>query len=329
MIAKVSNVSTFQVPIHATLNDTPVRVLALADQDVAHITEMFSSLRRMTRLSAIVPLAAIVLSASAASAQSPLGSAQNFAVLAGVAVTCTNSTVTGDVGVWPGSAVTQTVCPVAGMVHPADVVANRAFLDFISAYNNLRDHPPACDATLTGPLNDTLLPGVYCVDATAKAGVLMLDAQGQVNAVWTFLVDGALTGTNFKVVMLNGGQPCNVDWWVKGAATLTDSTFLGTILAGAAITVTRGTFIGHALATAAATLTGAPTLPLAVSACRSSSGGLPPDVDKCEEHHDKDGDGHDTDKDKDKDHKDKDNDKDHKDSDRKDKNHESKDKKRG
>jgi hypothetical protein len=33
MITKVSNVSTFQVPIHATLNGTPVRILALGDQE--------------------------------------------------------------------------------------------------------------------------------------------------------------------------------------------------------------------------------------------------------------------------------------------------------
>jgi hypothetical protein len=33
MITKVSNVSTFQVPIHATLNGSPVRILALGDQD--------------------------------------------------------------------------------------------------------------------------------------------------------------------------------------------------------------------------------------------------------------------------------------------------------
>jgi hypothetical protein len=31
--AKVSNVSTFQVPIHATLNGTPVRILALGEQE--------------------------------------------------------------------------------------------------------------------------------------------------------------------------------------------------------------------------------------------------------------------------------------------------------
>ena len=233
------------------------------------MTKLCSSLRRMTRFSAIVPLAAIVLTASAASAQSPLGSAESFAALAGTAVTCTNSAVTGDVGVWPGTAVTQTVCPVVGTVHAGDGVAQEAFLDFISAYNNLRDNPPTCDLTLTGTLaGQVLLPGVYCVDAVAKTGTLMLDAQGDANAVWTFLVDGALTGTNFSVVMINGGQPCNVDWWVRAAATMTTSNFLGTILAGAASTVTGGTFNGHALATAAVTLTGT-----TITACQATGHG--------------------------------------------------------
>lgn len=220
----------------------------------------------------LVPFAALLYSTSpgfAAAFAPSLGSASSFAVLAGTAVTCTDSTVNGDVGVWPGSAVTQDGCTVAGTVHAGDSVAEQAYLDFIGAYNNLRDNPPACDDTLTGTLaNEVLLPGVYCVDATAKTGTLFLDAQGDANAVWVFLVDGALTGTNFNVVMLNGGEPCNVYWWVDDAATLTDSNFLGTILAGAAITITRGTFTGNALATAAVTLTGTTT-----TACEATGGG--------------------------------------------------------
>ena len=46
------------------------------------------------------------------------------------------------------------------------------------------------------------MPGVYCVDAVAKTGTLTLDANGDANAVWIFLVDGALTGTNFNVVTI-------------------------------------------------------------------------------------------------------------------------------
>ena len=33
MTTKVTNVSTFQVPIHATLNGRPVRILALGEQE--------------------------------------------------------------------------------------------------------------------------------------------------------------------------------------------------------------------------------------------------------------------------------------------------------
>ena len=65
-------------------------------RNVAHMNTIFSSLQRVTRLSAIA-LVAVVLNASAASAQSPL----QFAVLGGTAVTCTGSLVIGDVGVWP------------------------------------------------------------------------------------------------------------------------------------------------------------------------------------------------------------------------------------
>jgi hypothetical protein len=215
-------------------------------------------LPRPGRLWAAAALAMLASSGPAASAQQPPASTSTFAVLAGTAVTCTDSTITGDVGVFPGSAVTRTGCRISGTVHRADAAAEQAYLEFVSRYNDLRDHPPACERTLTGTLaGQVLMPGVYCVDATAKTGTLTLDAGGDPNAAWTFLVDGALTGTNFNVVMINGGDACNVTWWVRDAATLTTSTFLGTVLAGAAITVTGGSFSGDALAKAAVTLTDA------------------------------------------------------------------------
>ncbi|HWR97407.1 MAG TPA: post-COAP-1 domain-containing protein, partial [Candidatus Methanoperedens sp.] len=48
----------------------------------------------------------------------------------------------------------------------------------------------------------------------------------------------------------------NVYWVTAEAATLTDSVFIGSILAGTSVTVTRGTVDGQALAKAAVTLTG-------------------------------------------------------------------------
>ncbi len=226
------------------------------------------------RLVAIVVFAALLSAvpfhAALAATAPSLGSAGSFAALAGTAVTCTDSIVTGDVGVWPGTAITQTNCTINGTVHAGATVAKQAFLDFVSAYDALAlKH---CDYTLSGDLTGQVLtPGVYCVDAASTTTNGTLTLAGSSTDTWIFKIGtlgtGALTGTGFSVVM-NGGQPCNVYWWVAEAAEMTTSNFQGTILAGAAITVTGGTFDGDALAQAAVTLTGA-----TVSACQATGGG--------------------------------------------------------
>ena len=207
----------------------------------------------------------LVTAVPALAATAPdLGTAKSFAVLGGPAVTLTNSTVTGDVGSgfpFPGSAVTLTGSTITGgTVHEGDAIAVAAYADFLSAYNALADVPYG--ETLTGTLAGmTLLPGVYSFDAavTETGGTLTLE--GSSTDTWIFKIGtlgtGALTGTSFSVVMAGGGQASNVYWWVADAATLTDSNFQGTILAGAAITVNGGTFSGNSLAKAAVTLTGA------------------------------------------------------------------------
>ena len=187
-----------------------------------------------------------------------LGAAAGFTVLAGTAVTCTDSSVTGDVGIFPGTAYAPVRCIVTGTVHAGDTSAEAAYNDFLDAYDALAF--VGCDSVLTGTLAGlTLSPGVYCFDAAATVtGVLTLD--GPTNGIWIFKIGtggtGALTGTGFSMVMAGGGQPCNVYWRVAEAATMTDSDFAGTILAGAAITITRGTFAGNAFAKAAVTMTG-------------------------------------------------------------------------
>ena len=277
---------------------------------------MFSSFRRISRLAVIVPFAAMTLHASAASAQSPLGAASSFAALAGKVVTCTASTVTGNVGVAPGGVVVGCTPAPPGTVDLSAATAYNAFLD---AYIALQAMP--CGTTLlTGNLAGlTLPPGVYCVAAasTTTGGTLTLN--GPASGIWIFKIGtgggGALTGTNFTVAMAGGGSPCNVYWWVKDAATLTTSFLKGTILAGADITSTGSILKGAALAGGAGfpffpagvvTLTGS-----AVSVC--NLGGNFPPVDKCEEHHDRDGDDHDNDRDHHDKDKDKDKDKNHKD----------------
>lgn len=221
-------------------------------------------MRFLVRL--LAPL--LVLVPLAASASSFLGTAEDFAALAGTAVTCTDATITGDVGVVLANGFTRTRCKVNGTVHQGDAAAAQAYADFLAAYQTLAK--VQCDTTLFGPLGGlTLAPGVYCFDAatTTTGGTLTLS--GPVNGVWLFKVGtlgtGALTGTSFNVVTAGGAQACNVTWWVSQAVELTDSNFQGTILAGADITVTRGTFNGDVLAggrgstnlpTGAVTLTG-------------------------------------------------------------------------
>jgi len=154
------------------------------------------------------------------------------------------------------ASVVQTSCTINGTVIAP--VSAQVVSDFNSAYAAYAAIP--CDQTLTGTLAGvTLTPGVYCFDAAAApTGTLTLN--GPSTATWIFKIGtsgtGALTGTSFNVVMAGGGTPCNVNWWVAQAATMTDSQFVGTILAGAAITLKRGTFSGNALAGDAVTVTG-------------------------------------------------------------------------
>lgn len=213
--------------------------------------------------------------AIAASSVPSLGTASSFAILGGPAVTCTTSTITGDVGVAQTAAFTNTgPCTITGTVHAGDAAAAQAYNDFVVAYDQFKALP--CDQTFTDTVfgNQTFTPGVYCFEAamTSTGGVWTLD--GPATGIWIFKIGtlgtGALTGTSFSVVMKDGSTvPCNaVYWWVAQAATMTDSNFVGTILAGDAITVTRGTFNGDALAKAAATVTDTN-----LSACAGAGGG--------------------------------------------------------
>ena len=227
--------------------------------------------------------------------QTPLGTASDFAVLGGTNVTCTAGSVVGDVGVSPGSAVsfTDTGCTITGGRPPAtDAAAVQARADFLNTYATLRQQTNSCVSLLGNTLAGlSLSPGVYCLDAVAKTGVLTLT--GPATGVWVFLTEGALTGINFSVVMAGGGQPCNVFWAPSAAATMTTSALKGNILAGNAIdgsiTLTGGSLAGNALANVAVTITGT-----SVIGCEVLSGTPPSCKDKDKKRH-----GHD----KDRDHK--------------------------
>lgn len=217
-------------------------------------------------------LLALLTQAAFAQNAPTLGAASSFAVLSaapggGGAVTCTGGTITGDVGSsGPAASVVQTEgCTIAGAIIAP--VSAGVLADFNQAYDALAALQCTPVNTFTAPSlgNHTFTPGVYCFTAAVTETSAVWTLDGDSNDTWLFKIGtnapGALTGTTFSVVMANGAPvtACNVTWWVDAAATMTDSNFKGTILAGAAITMT-GTAPGtpveaRALAKAAVTLT--------------------------------------------------------------------------
>ncbi|WP_405486539.1 ice-binding family protein [Streptomyces sp. NBC_00096] len=221
-----------------------------------------AALRRTTPIWIATVLATVIASAvvavtpdraDALATPVPLGTATSFAVLAGAAVTNTGpSVVTGDLGVHPGTSISGfPPGRVLGTQHSADSVAQQAKTDLVAAYNNAAGQ--ATDGALPPDAGGlTLVPGVYTASSTlGLTGTLTLDAQGDPNAVWVFQVgSGLTTASASRVLLVNGAAPCNVFWQIGSSATIgTNSTFVGTIMAGAAITVTTGASIdGRALA---------------------------------------------------------------------------------
>ncbi len=220
-------------------------------------TMTMSPLVRAGRLACVSGFVAMVLNPAAVSAQTTLSSAESFAVLAGSSVTNTGaSTVTGDVGVGPGGAITGTPITLAGggSIHEGDAVAAQAQLDASEAYDDLGDEtcPPAND--LTGQNLGGLslsLPGVYCFDADAQlTGTLTLNGEGP----WIFQIPGNLTtDASSSVVVAGSTQTCNgsgVFWQVGGSASLgAGTTFVGNILAQTSIALGNGATIdGRAVA---------------------------------------------------------------------------------
>src|ERR1700682_419243 len=204
-----------------------------------------------------------------------LGAACTFGVLAGSTVTNTGpTTVRGDLGLSPGSAVTgfldtntyvgtgtHTAGPgtVTGIIHltdpppssPTDAATAQAALTV--AYLDLAGRTMPAPATVAGDLGgQTLAPGIYKSNSTLGiTGALTLDGGGNANAVWIFQIASSLTTlSNSSVVLAGSAQAHNIFWQVGSSATLgTASTFNGSILALTSITVTTGaTLNGRALA---------------------------------------------------------------------------------
>jgi len=197
----------------------------------------------------------LVTQSACSQATVALGSAAGFAVLSGATVTNTGSTtVTGDVGVSPGTAVTGfPPGTVVGTIHAADPTAAGGIADLTVAYNDAAGRT-LCPVSVAGNLGgQTLTPGLYKSTSGLEitSGDLTLDARGNANAIFIFQMASTLTTTEGRQVILAGGaKASNVFWQVGASATVgTNSTFAGTIMADQSVTlITGATLNGRALA---------------------------------------------------------------------------------
>ncbi len=177
-----------------------------------------------------------------------LGTAGAFAVLAGSAVSNTGFSVisAGDLGVWPGTAISgfpPGVVTPPGTIHNSDAVAQQAQVDLTTAYNTLAGESVTKVLTGTDLGGQTLTPGVYFFATSAQlTGTLTLNAEGQSNATWVFQIGSTLTtASNSVVSIINAGPNDSLYWQVGSSATLGSTTdFAGNIVALTSITLDTG-----------------------------------------------------------------------------------------
>jgi Ice-binding-like/VPDSG-CTERM motif len=234
------------------------------------------------RMALVVAAAVMFLHQNATATTINLGDASGFAILGGTAVTFSGlgtTTVVGDVGVSPGTAITGTanLSQTGGTTHYNDAVAILARSAVTTAYNDAAStvlHPTTgtIAGSLLGGLN--LGPGVYDGGALALTGVLTLT--GGANDFWIFRAASSLTTASGSRVLLSGGaDACNVFWQVTSSATLgANSFFDGTILASASITLGDDVTVDGRMFAG----TGDVTLihdNITVSGCTANGGGVP------------------------------------------------------
>lgn len=204
-------------------------------------------MRHVTMLSVLM-LAVMLAVPSVGMAAPPVDllTTSNFAVLAGSTITNANATtITGDVGLHPGTSVTGFgTVTLDGAMHVDDAVALQAKTDLVTAYDQAAGSGPVTEIPTELGGGNTLTAGVY--DSASGdfqiTGSLTLDAQGDPEAVFIFLTDSTLiTASNSVVNLVNGARFCRVFWKVGSSATLGSySQFTGHIFALTSITANSG-----------------------------------------------------------------------------------------
>ncbi|WP_299706936.1 ice-binding family protein [uncultured Pontibacter sp.] len=180
--------------------------------------------------------------------------ADNYAILAYKrVVNFGNTDVYGNLGSeTSGAVVDNGSLRVFGDSDFKSPIITEALRDAQNVYDQYINYPnpkPLFSYTLG---NQKLEPGVYKVNRSASLiGGLTLDGQGDPNAVFVIIIEGDLTSSADKtyINLINGAQPKNVFWIIKGAAdTGKTSLFQGTVIARDDIKFgTGGVVIGRAI----------------------------------------------------------------------------------
>ncbi len=202
--------------------------------------------RITTGIAFAVALPFLQLTASADPVSVTLGTAKDFAILAGSGITVTGpTTITGNIGTFPTSTITGFGnVTLNGTNHAGDAVTQLAKNDLVTAYNDAASR--SSNVTYGGGFDLvglTLLSGVYSDSSSLfLSGTLTLDAQGDPNAVWIFQTGSTLvTASNSTIDLIGGAQACHIFWQVGTSATLgTGTDFSGNILAMTSITLNTG-----------------------------------------------------------------------------------------
>jgi hypothetical protein len=227
----------------------------------------------------VVAALAALLCPPLASATPILGSdLASFAVLGATTVTNNpTSTIGGNVGVWPGTAITGGAGIVfsSGSLQANTSLAVSAQGQLTTAIANLGSMAAGATQLSSSELAGvTLFPGVYSFSTFAggfatltgtptSPGILTLNGLGNADAAWVFEIDSTLvtsaaftaTTPSSVVNVINTGSGASLFWNVGSSATIgTYSTFEGNILAHTSITLETGATIdcGRALAKTAA-----------------------------------------------------------------------------
>ena len=199
-----------------------------------------------------------------------LGVASTFSVLAAQAMTsATTTTISGDLGLSPGIAISRTgnwsvggseYFGTGGLSADAQAAALVAFTNLAGQTSNgtwvLDPNPP---------------PGVWTsADSSVFADTLTLN--GDFDDVWVFQITSDLTFTG-SVVMAGNAQPCNVFWQISRDATIASgSSFIGTLIASRDITLVSGATVnGRILSLFGALTTDNNTINIPVCAVAATS----------------------------------------------------------